>query len=85
MSEQIEGSSGSPKTVLGNKDSDDPTIELKDMGRGFNTEMTLRSLGANRAKYEHDKGIEELYNQMPQPVTPYPGTIPENVDRGLDK
>ena len=85
MSDQIEGETGSPKTVYGNKDSDDFNIDSKDMGTGFNTVMTMRTLGANRAKYEHDKGIEELYNQMPQPVTPYPGSMPDKVDYGLDK
>jgi hypothetical protein len=85
MADNLEGGSGSPKTVLGTKDSDEFNIEAHDMGTGFNTVMTLRSLGANRAKYEKDKGIEELYHQMPQPVTPYPGSMPDKVDYGLDK
>lgn len=85
MKDQIEGGPGTAKTVFGNKDSDNFDIASRDMGRGFNTEMTMRMLGANRAKYEHDKGVEELYNQMPEPKTPYPGGMPEQVDRGLDK
>jgi hypothetical protein len=85
MADNLEGGTGSPKTVYGNKDDDNFSVDSKDMGTGFNTTMTMKSLGANRAKYEHDKGIEELYNQMPQPVTPYPGVIPDKVDRGLDK
>jgi hypothetical protein len=73
------------QNVFGTKSSDDPNINAQDMGRGFNTEMTMKSLDANRAMYERDKGVEEMYHQMPQPETPYPGSMPSNIDYGLEK
>jgi hypothetical protein len=74
MSENLEGGSGKVDNVPSGK-SDSPTIGT-DYGESYNTTAAMQTLERNRAMYEFDRTAVRAHNQVPEPVTEPPGSVP---------